>query len=157
MNHTGLVVSVSGTNFTTIEGNYSDKVSEVLHSTHGSEIAGFGRPNWELVKSLPTDGSESDPDTDGKEEKPEAPPGRSCSVELPELREGDTGTPVERLQTLLIGRGYFCGGRRFGGKEHPDGEFGPSTRLAVRDLQDAAKINIDGVVGSATWAALIKT
>ena len=76
---------------------------------------------------------------------------------MPELREGDTGVPVERLQTLLIGRGYYCGGRSYGGREQPDGEFGPATTVAVNDLQLASGICQDGVVGSDTWSALIKS
>ena len=78
-------------------------------------------------------------------------------MELPELRQGDTGTPVERLQTLLISRGYYCGGRSYGGREQPDGEFGPATEVAVKDLQLSAGISQDGVVGSDTWSALIKS
>ena len=107
-------------------------------------------------------GSVSTPDTGGQEAAPApqpapAPSGPSCTVTLPELRQGDTGTPVERLQTLLISRGYYCGGRSYGGREQPDGEFGPATEVAVKDLQLSVGISQDGVVGSDTWPALIKS
>ena len=73
------------------------------------------------------------------------------------LRLGDEGVAVERLQTLLIARGYYCGGRLYGGREHPDGEFGPATEVALKDAQMAAGITQNGVVGSDTWSALINT
>lgn len=165
INHTGLVVAVEGSTFTAVEGNYSDKVSSVRHNIGDSNVAGFGRPCWSIVESV-TDlaggssgGSEnagsgpvSDPDT----EKPSATL-PLCHAELPVIRQGDKGTPVERLQTLLIGRGYYCGGRKYSGREYPDGDFGPATLVAVQDLQKAAGLTQDGIVGEKTWPALIMT
>lgn len=81
------------------------------------------------------------------------------SIFLEELREGDTGTAVERVQTLLIARGYRCGGKidRKTGVETPDGEFGPSTKKAVIDFQKAASIqDSDGRVLADTMKALLK-
>ena len=152
ISHTGIVEKVEGGTVTTIEGNTSDMVARRSYSIGDSRIAGYGRPDWSLVSSVPESGTGSqDPAEDT------TVPGKSCSVDLPELRQGDEGIPVERLQTLLIGRGYYCGGRSYGGREQPDGEFGPATEVAVKDLQLAAGINQDGVVGSDTWSALIKS
>lgn len=96
----------------------------------------------------------SSPDT----EKPaEASAGKEVKVMLPELRRGSAGISVEHLQELLIARGYYCGGRVYGGREHPDGDFGPATEVAVKDLQLSANVKQTGVVNSKTWAALIKT
>ena len=141
---------------TAIEGNTSDGVGRRSYSLGDGRIAGYGTPDWSLVSSVST------PDTGGQEATPvpqpaPAPSGPSCTVTLPELRQGDTGTPVERLQTLLISRGYYCGGRSYGGREQPDGEFGPATEVAVKDLQLSAGISQNGVVGSDTWSALIKS
>ena len=143
---------VNGSQVTTIEGNAGDGVARRTYQLGDSKIHGFGRPDWSLVTSVPESGTGSQ-DAAPAQQKPAV----CCKVELPELREGDTGTPVERLQTLLIGRSYYCGGRRYNGREQPDGEFGPATAVAVRDLQLAAGINQDGVVGSDTWSALIKS
>jgi len=150
ISHTGIVEKVDGETVTTIEGNTSDMVARRTYQLGDSRIAGFGRPDWSLVASVPDSGTGIQ-DAAPAQQKPAV----CCKVELPELREGDTGTPVERLQTLLIGRGYYCGGRSYGGREQPDGEFGPATEVAVKDLQLAAEISQDGVVGSDTWSALI--
>lgn len=156
ISHTGIVEKVENGTVTTIEGNTSDMVARRSYALSDSRIAGYGRPDWSLVSSVSTT------DTGGQEAAPvphpaPAPSGPSCTVTLPELNQGDTGTPVERLQTLLISRGYYCGGRSYGGREQPDGEFGPATEVAVKDLQLSAGISQDGVVGSDTWSALIKS
>lgn len=152
ISHTGIVEKVEGGTVTTIEGNTSDMVARRSYSIGDSRIAGYGRPDWSLVSSVPDSGTGSQDPAENTNV-----PGKSCSVDLPELRQGDEGVPVERLQTLLIGRGYYCGGRSYGGREQPDGEYGPATEVAVKDLQLAAGIKQDGEVGADTWAALIKT
>ena len=167
INHTGIVVAVEGSTITAVEGNYSDKVSSVKHNIGASDVAGFGRPCWKIVESEKDEGggssggsgsgssdsgTVSDPDTG----KP-AIPLPVCRPAMPQIRQGDVGTPVERLQTLLIGRGYYCGGRSYGGREFPDGDFGPATLLAVKDVQKAAGLKQDGIVGAETWPVLILT
>jgi len=154
INHTGIVIEVSGSNVKTVEGNYSDGVGIGSYIMGSPRIAGYGRPVWSLAAEIPAEApAESVSGTDTEKPKTQ----QMCRAELPVLREGDSGVEVERLQTLLIGRGYYCGGRRYGGREAPDGEFGPATAVAVRDIQLAAKIKRDGVVGADTWAALIRT
>ena len=130
-------------------------------------MAGFGRPCWKIVESEKDEGgggsagsgsgssdsgTVSNPDT-GKPSSPLP----VCRPAMPQIRQGDEGTPVERLQTLLIGRGYYCGGRSYGGREFPDGDFGPATLLAVKDVQKAAGLKQDGIVGAETWPVLIVT
>ena len=157
VSHTGIVEAVTGGTITTIEGNSSDGVVRRTYPVGSGTIYGYGRPDWSLVSD------ESDPDTDDAapatdpQPAPVSPARPSCTPTLPELKNGDEGVPVERLQTLLIGRGYYCGGRTYGGRETPDGDFGPATDVAVRDLQSAAGISMDGVVGQDTWQALITT
>ena len=82
--------------------------------------------------------------------------GKTYQIALEELSEGMTGTKVERVQTLLIARGYTCGGRIVDGKENPDGDFGPTTKKAVEDFQTANGLKADGVVGADTMTALLK-
>ncbi|HEX5566380.1 MAG TPA: peptidoglycan-binding protein [Streptomyces sp.] len=64
----------------------------------------------------------------------------------PQLRQGDSGIAVERLQRSLTA----ALGRTVG----IDGIFGSGTGTAVRDYQSSRGLTVDGVVGSATWGAL---
>ena len=68
-----------------------------------------------------------------------------------ELRNGMEGEDVKELQTLLIQFGYDLG------KWGADGDFGDMTEMAVRDFQMDRGLEVDGVVGEDTVAALLKT
>lgn len=156
VSHTGIVEAVSGGIVTTIEGNSSDGVVRRSYAYGSRTIYGYGQPDWSLAATV-------DADPEPAEEKPNpepapAPPaGKTYTVTLPELRRGDTGAAVERLQTLLIGRGYYCGGRLYSGREQPDGEFGPATEVAVLDVQEAGRLTKDGIVGADTMRELLTT
>jgi hypothetical protein len=65
---------------------------------------------------------------------------------LPTLTSGAGGTLVRSIQGL-------CGSRGF--PVTIDGEFGPATEAAVKAAQKTADITQDGIVGPATWRALI--
>lgn len=47
--HTGLVVGVTKSYVTTIEGNWNNQVCQRKLSRTDSRIEGYGRPNWDLV------------------------------------------------------------------------------------------------------------
>jgi len=64
----------------------------------------------------------------------------------PVLRLEDQGEAVERLQQLLAAAGFDPG--------PVDGHFGSKTDTAVRALQAARGLDVDGVVGAQTWEAL---
>ena len=84
---------------------------------------------------------ENDPQPAEKEEV--------CKVELKVLKKGAKGSEVKALQTLLIGYGFSCGS--YGA----DGSFGSATDSAVRAYQKAKGLDVDGVVGPATWKSLL--
>jgi hypothetical protein len=63
----------------------------------------------------------------------------------PVLGMDDTGADVADLQRRLSAAGFPC---------EPDGRFGPETLRAVSDFQSSRSLDVDGVVGPATWAAL---
>lgn len=65
---------------------------------------------------------------------------------LPTLRQGATGQGVRNLQGLL---------NAHAAKLVIDGDFGPATDAAVRNFQNSAHIDVDGVVGAHTWGALL--
>lgn len=96
------------------------------------QVAGRGR-RWVCTRSArPCSGAP------GAEERTKgAFPGR--------LRRGDSGESVRELQQLLVENGF----------ELPiDGEFGRGTQRAVRRFQRNNDLQVDGIVGRDTWAAL---
>lgn len=68
---------------------------------------------------------------------------------LPELAKGAKGEEVKTLQRLLASLGYSVGG--FGA----DGDFGNATHNAVVAFQKKKALAADGIVGKATWSALL--
>lgn len=135
INHTGIVVDVSGMNFTTVEGNYSDRVAVVQHSVTAADFAGFGKPCWQIVESAG--------DIPDEQEQPPEPP-QSRTV----LRKGMTGLDVKALQEKLITAGYDVG------PDGPDGEYGNNTFKAVAAFQEDHHLSVDGVAGPETQKAL---
>ena len=66
------------------------------------------------------------------------------------LSNGSYGEPVKELQEDLIALGYSCG--IYGA----DGDFGNDTETAVRNFQKASGIEVDGIAGPDTMAAIVK-
>lgn len=67
-------------------------------------------------------------------------------TELPIVRQGDEGGAVRTVQGNLVARYKAV---------KIDGAFGPQTDAAVRQVQDAAHIIVDGIVGPQTWPVLL--
>ena len=65
-----------------------------------------------------------------------------------ELKKGSKGSNVERMQRMLIARGYYCG------SSGVDGVFGPSTLSAVAQFQQENGLTVDGIAGNKTLSAL---
>lgn len=152
INHTGIVVSVSGGEVTTVEGNSSDKVSRNRYTVGSAIIAGYGRPNWALASEEPAPTKE--------EEKPEPEKPVEHSAEMFDqkfyyLRRGDgmgdrewMKPHVKAMQILLNGNG--CNVGPYG----TDGEFGPGTEAAVLAYQRRNGLTVDGVYGPQMCAKL---
>ena len=64
------------------------------------------------------------------------------------LKNGSRGELVRELQTRLNEQGYKAGAA--------DSIFGSNTEKAVKALQSAAGITVDGKVGQNTWTALLE-
>ena len=132
--HTGLVESVTGGVVNTIEGNASDSVGRRSYAVGSSNIAGYGRPRWELATNtqaavviFPDSGSSG---------------GRILKI-------GKIGDDVKQLQEDLIKLGYDVG------SDGADGEYGDNTMLAVMKFQrDKGLTPVDGEVGDDTRKAL---
>lgn len=88
---------------------------------------------------------------------PPPPPPRLLDVQvsLPQIRRGATGWAVRTLQGALVARWYHLGTT---GQLHDgiDGDFGPITETAVRDVQGKCGLAVDGIVGPATWPAVLE-
>ena len=147
--HTGIVVEVSESSITVVEGNSSDRVQKLSYPRSSGSIAGYGHPWYEKASAAPEEPQPAPPAEDP------APSPQTVLVRLPLLKPGATGPAVESAQLLLIHRGYNCGGRKFLGRETPDGDFGPASEKAVRSFQTKAALAIDGILGPLTWEALL--
>lgn len=77
-----------------------------------------------------------------------------CSTwDLNMLREGDEGDDVYLVQRLLRAEGYkMQGGKLLGLSKR----FGPQTKYCVKKFQEKNGLEVDGIVGPLTWAALKK-
>lgn len=91
------------------------------------------------VPETPVADAETTPDEEAEADAP---------IELPILRQGITGPAVARVQETLRVRGFYNG--------EIDGIFGPGTEAAVKDFQSSVQLAADGVVGPATWSALLQ-
>lgn len=175
INHTGIVIGVSGGVVTTVEGNSSDMVRRNSYAVSNSYIAGFGRPNWEIFteNSTPTasTGGNNDPlgwqkdktnvgttpandhASDSQEPNEQETGSKlttcSVSVKLPVINYGDASVYVKVMQTMLIGRGFNCG---WWGA---DGEYGQQTKIALYQFQQKNGLEADYVCGQATWQKLL--
>lgn len=148
INHTGIVVGITGGYVTAVEGNSSDAVRRNNYVVNSSYIAGFGRPNWAVVVEGGTTVSAPVTTTQPVEEKKQ----KKCSVTvtLPVIECGDASMYVKVMQTLLIGRGYNCGW--YGA----DGEYGQQTKIALFQFQQKNGLETDNICGQATWKKLME-
>ena len=139
INHTGIVSEVSGNSFKTIEGNYSDKVSVVQHVVGSSSVAGFGRPNWKLVDSVSTTGTNT---SAPKEDT-------SHNWTPPTLNKSNAySDSVVVLQSLLNVRHFPCGSA--------DGFFGVKTEAAVNKAKQFYGFTANGRCDKDLWDKLLK-
>lgn len=74
--------------------------------------------------------------------------GKKVMIELTTLKYRSKGAQVKTLQRLLGALGHDCG--------EVDGIFGQATQAAVVAFQRAKGLTADGIVGKATWTALLK-
>ena len=129
--HTGIVVDVSGSTITTIEGNWTDSVVKRTHFVGDNDIMGYGVPNWNVVSDIPDE---------------EPPSGEAlivdgeCGVDtwaalisdvptiedLPLVKYGATGWAVAMCQAMLN-----C----LGANLDTDGECGVLTKAAIMSFQ----------------------
>ena len=78
----------------------------------------------------------------------------AASVDVPTklLKVGSRGEEVIMAQKLLAAAGFDP----MGEGEQPDGKFGGQTKTAVVSFQEDQGLKGDGIVGSKTWAKLVR-
>lgn len=135
INHTGIVTKVGMGAIEVVEGNSSDRVQRCTYSLNHQSIAGYGRPNWAVIAQ----------DSDKANNVTTTP----VVSGLPMLKRGDRGEVVRAAQLLLIGRGFSCG------TDGADGDFGYNTHNATINFQRENVLEIDGIIGQATWSKLL--
>ena len=138
INHTGIVVAVTGTTVITVEGNADDQVKQCSYDRRSNIIAGYGRPDWSI-------GDDDEP------YEPE-PVETTCEITttLPIIRYGDISPFVTIMQVLLIAKGINVG--RWGA----DGEYGPDTKNGLCQFQTANNLKADGICSQDTWQKLFE-
>lgn len=131
--HVGVVEKVSGNTITVIEGNFSNSVKRRYLQVNGRYIRGYIVPKFV-----------ADPVVEAK------PVARELfSMQLETIKKGSKGSVVKAMQILLEGNGCKCGS--YGA----DGDFGSATDSALKQFQKKKNLQVDGICGSATWAALL--
>lgn len=147
--HTGIVIGVTNSTVTTIEGNTSSAsgvvanggaVAKKSYSRSYSRIHGYGRPKYdpEVEDNKGESSSSSNKTTNGG----------TCMVTLPVLRKGANSGYVKTLQILL--NKYDLA------RLDEDGIFGDGTYAAVKAYQKRRGLDVDGIVGAKTWVDLLK-
>ncbi|MDQ3678314.1 MAG: peptidoglycan-binding protein [Actinomycetota bacterium] len=69
-----------------------------------------------------------------------------AGLDPPTVKQGSKGAAVTKAQQLLDQLGYDPG--------PIDGDFGAKTLKAVKEFQGDYGLDVDGIVGPVTWAAL---
>lgn len=143
INHQGIVVGVKDGSVTTVEGNASDMVSRRTYVLTSPQIAGYGRPRWEVLDNVEPD------DPAAPQQEPEIPSFSYYpyvySVRVNLLINGSYGPQVRHMQQLLAAAGFPC---------EISGVFDDKTEEVLRAFQTAAGVGVDGEFGGESFNAL---
>lgn len=132
----------------TIQTTTSDRRPNAQRSTPAN-VSGAGKsPNSTPTAEESTRRSSGNRSTTNAANSPTVLNPQPTSVALPILRQGMQGPAIAHLQERLRALGFFKGS--------VDGIFGAATQTAVKAAQQSFKLAPDGIVGSATWSALLR-
>lgn len=130
--HTGLVVGVTSSTVTVVEGNKSNMVQKITYSRSNSYIAGYGHPNYDTIDAPSSSGSS----------------GSSSSA-----TSSSGNSNIKAFQTWL--------NSNFGTGLSVDGVYGPMTKkAAIKAFQSSMNsiygksLSVDGIFGAKSKASL---
>lgn len=146
INHTGIVVDITSSYITTIEGNSSDSVKKNQYRLNDNSIAGYGRPKWSLVECECEESADEENDVPIQHRRTYF-----------HLERGDgMNNPIPQVkawQILLNAWGYGL---------EADGEFGDQTYASTLAWQELCKetycgdVEVNGAVDEDDWIEIIK-
>lgn len=151
INHTGIVIRVSGGSVVTVEGNSSDMVAERVYQMGDSRIAGYGRPNWAAAADEELDSAETADhiaDDGNMADQTGTETEAFYTLRLPVLRRGSKCDAVTAAQIVLLGLGIGVG------PDGADGKYGTNTEAGVKKFQAGCGLSADGIIGAQTGAEL---
>ena len=146
INHTGIVTSVGMGAITTVEGNSSDMVARRTYSIGSPNIAGYGRPRWNLVDKFEPGNDENAEHQDEASTVPDhLYHDYQYSVKINLLKLGDYGPQVRNMQSMLKAAEIDC---------PVNGQFDDATYTALKKFQTLIGVKDDGEFGGVTFAKL---
>jgi N-acetylmuramoyl-L-alanine amidase len=136
----------------TVDGIFSQSTARAV--SQFQETAGLapdaivGQDTWnrlfpEAPSAIENPTANTPPTADNSEINPQAQP-----TNFPVLRRRMRGAAVRDLQERLRAKGFL--------RVSADGVFGPETQAAVKAAQRQYQLPADGIVGRATWEALLR-
>lgn len=127
--HTGIVIQVSDSYITTIEGNSANMVAQRTYKRNDSNIDGYGHPRYD-AEPVKTESEVY------------------VNVNVRTIKYGSSGNDVKTLQAVLKAEGFY--------KSTVDGDFGDLTQAALKQYQKKHGLTVDGWAGSEVWSFMLK-
>lgn len=137
--HTGLVVGVTATQITTIEGNSNNQVRKLTYDRSYYAILGYGHPRYDAYDEEP--------------KAPEKKEEKTVTITMKVLKNGSNDGQVKTVQRILRSRGWKDAD---GNKLKIDGSFGSKTEAALKKFQKAKGLAVSGTCDAATWKKLLE-
>lgn len=138
VNTDGSIIAIEGN---TSVGNESNGGQVMRRTRYQGDIAGFGRPSYELL-------TEADTDDGGEIQTHPVWPGRYIVLTTPNME----GNDVLTWQRQMIRRGWNLGPFGSTGKGD-DGVFGEGSHEVLIEFQTNNNLEVDGVLGPISWDA----
>jgi N-acetylmuramoyl-L-alanine amidase len=141
-------------------GFYDDNVDGVFSQSTAVAVSKFqetvgvtpdgvvGQDTWNRLFPVASGAMESAIDSNIPTAENPQTNSQETPTSFPVLKRGMRGPAVKDLQERLRTKGFL--------RSSADGVFGRTTQAAVKAAQRQYKLSADGIVGSATWAALLQ-